>query len=253
MIHIERYGTGPHLHLALHGWGGTHATYAPLAPYVPASASMLAADLPGYGRSTPLSASRADEVAAAVLDATAAGGAERVTLLGNCSGAIFALLGAAGAEGRVARVVMIDPFAFVPWYFGIFLWGRFGRAAYHSTFANPIGRWITNASLRGRRAPVTHLTRTFAAVDHRVSLQYLEMLASVGSLERFRGLSVPVDIVYGARTFRAVRRSLSIWREVLPHARIWRIDGAGHLPIEEAPRQVASIVFDRRASSGRAA
>jgi pimeloyl-ACP methyl ester carboxylesterase len=253
MIHLERHGSGGQVFVALHGWGGSHATWAPLIPFIPAGASLLALDLPGYGRSVPFAAAQAEDVAAAILDAIPSAGTERITVVGNCSGGVFALLGAAAAENRIERLVLIDPFAYVPWYFRIFITRPLGHVAYHSTFANPIGRWITNASLRGRRASATHLTRTFAAIDHRVSLRYLEMLASVGSVERFGGLRTPVDIVYGARTFRAVRRSLNSWRDVLPHARVWRIDGAGHLPIEEAPAQVASIVFERRASSGRAA
>ena len=253
MTHLERFGTGPALYAAFHGWGGSHTTYAPLAAYVPSGASLLAADLPGFGRSAALADPTADRITAAVLDALPAAESDGLTLVGNCSGAIFALIGAALAGPRVRRVVLVDPFAFVPWFFAVFLTQPIGRVAYYSTFANPVGRWITNASLRDKRAGTTHLTRTFSTVDHDVALQYLEVLAAIGSLDRFRDLSLPVDILYGARTFRAVRRSLSIWREVLPHATIWRLEGAGHLPIEDTPAQVASIVFNRQATTGRAA
>jgi pimeloyl-ACP methyl ester carboxylesterase len=244
MIHLERYGFGDRMYVALHGWGGSNLTFAPFAPYIPDSASLYAADLPGYGRSPrPPVTPTAEDVAAVVAREIARLPARGVTLVGNCSGAIFALLAASQQGAHVARLVLIDPFAFVPWYFRIFTNPAIGRYAYYSTFANPIGRWLTNASLRANRAADTHLTASFRRIDHEVSLQYLAMLAAIGDITRFRSIDLPVDIVYGERTFGAVRQSLDEWQVVLPHARLWKIEGAGHLPIEEAPGRVAAIVF----------
>ena len=250
-MHVEQYGTGSPVYAAVHGWGGSHATFAPLAPFVPQDTSVLAVDLPGYGRSPGLVPASAPAVAAAVLQAVHARCADPVTLIGNCSGAIFALLAASVPASRVSRLVLIDPFAFVPWYFRVFVARPWGRLAYASTFANPLGRWLTNASLRGRRTAATDLTRSFREIDHEASLQHLRLLDALGGIERFRHVTVPVDIIHGARTFPAVRQSLARWRDVLPQARVWRIDGAGHLPIEEAPERVASIIFECHAASGR--
>jgi pimeloyl-ACP methyl ester carboxylesterase len=250
VIHLDRYGFGDEMYAALHGWGGSTLTFAPLVPYIPDSASLYAADLPGYGRSPrPAVTPTAEDVAAAVAREIARLPGRGVTLVGNCSGAIFALLAASQQVSRVTRLVLIDPFAFVPWYFRVFINPTIGRYAYYSTFANPIGRWLTNASLRANRAADTHLTASFRQIDHEVSLQYLAMLAAVGDISRFRSLDLPVDIVYGERTFGAVRRSLDEWQVVLPHARLWKIDGAGHLPIEEAPGRVAAIVFGPEGAS----
>jgi pimeloyl-ACP methyl ester carboxylesterase len=252
MIHLERYGFGGRMYVALHGWGGSNQTFAPLAPYIPDFASLYAADLPGYGRSPrPAVTPTADDIAAAVAREIERLAAREITLVGNCSGAIFALLAASRQGSRVRRLVLIDPFAFVPWYFRVFIHPAFGRCAYYSTFANPAGRWLTNASLRRKRASGTNLTASFRQVDHDVSLQYLAMLDALGDISRFRTVDLPVDIVYGERTFGAVRQSLTGWQEVMPQARLWQVDGAGHLPIEEAPRRIASIVFGT-AVSGRA-
>ena len=251
MIHIEQYGTGSPAYAAVHGWGGSHATFAPLAPYLPRDTSLLAVDLPGYGLSPGPVPASAPAVAAVVLQAVHARSVDPVTLIGNCSGAIIALLAASTPAARVSRVVLIDPFAFVPWYFRVFVARPWGRFAYASTFANPMGRWLTNASLRARRTTATDLTQSFRDIDHEASLQHLRLLAALGSIERFRHVTVPVDIIHGARTFSAVRQSLALWRDVLPQAKVWRIDGAGHLPIEEAPERVASIVFECQTASGR--
>ncbi len=250
VMHFERSGDGERVFVALHGWGGSYLTYAPLAPYLPSTATMFAADLPGYGR-TPRSQSRtAEELGADISAAIERLGGGRFTLVGNCSGAIFACLAASILGPRVERLVLVDPFAFVPWYFKVFIHPAIGRYAYYSTFANPLGRWLTNVSLKKKRAASTHLTDSFREVDPEVSLAYLSMLDALGSIERFASITAPVDILFGERTFAAVRDSLVDWRRVLPHARCWEIRGAGHLPIDDAPAEVASIVFDARRLPG---
>jgi pimeloyl-ACP methyl ester carboxylesterase len=253
MMHFERSGNGDRVFVALHGWGGNHLTYAPLAPHLPEGASMFAADLPGYGRSPRVGARTAEELGASISAEIDRLGPRRFTLVGNCSGAILACLAASALGGRPERLVLVDPFAFVPWYFKVFLHPAIGRYAYYSTFANPLGRWLTNTSLKNKRAASTHLTDSFREVDPEVSLAYLSMLDGLGSIERFGSIPVPVDILYGERTFGAVKVSLDEWRRVLPQARCWEIRGAGHLPIEDAPAEVASIVFDARRVSGTAA
>jgi pimeloyl-ACP methyl ester carboxylesterase len=166
-----------------------------------------------------------------------------VTLVGNCGGAVFALLAAQTLGGKVGRVVMIDPFAYLPRYFRLFLAGDFGRRAYSATFANPVGRWVTNQSLRGRRAATADLTASFSGTDHEAARRYLALYDEVGSVERFRGFGAPVEIAHGDKTFGAVRKSLALWLDVLPRARFHELEGAGHQPIAEAPAQTARVVF----------
>jgi pimeloyl-ACP methyl ester carboxylesterase len=242
-MHVHRFGGGPDAFFCLHGWGGSHLTYGPLAPHVPSSAALYAADLPGYGRSAPPSTWSAEAIGDHVAEAIVGLGVAPVTLVGNCSGAVFGLIAAQRRPDLVGRIVMVDAFAFLPWYFKIFVHRRVGAIAYRSTFANPVGRWLTNASLRKRRAAGTDLTHSFRAVDHEVSLRYLEALDAIDGISRFRAVSSPVDIVYGERTFGAVKTSAAQWQTLWPQARRFELAGAGHLPIEEATRALASILF----------
>ena len=252
MMHVHRFGSGPDAFFCLHGWGGNHLTYAPLAPLAPSSASLYAPDLPGYGRSAPPSTWSADAIADEVADAIERIGGPPVTLVGNCSGAVLGLLAAQRRPNLVARIVLVDAFAFVPWYFKVFVRPGMGPIAYRSTFANPIGRWLTNASLRKRRTADTHLTESFREIDHDVSLRYLELLDAIDGISRFRGVSCPVDIVHGARTFAAVKTSAAQWQALWPHARRFELAGAGHLPIEEATVELASMLFPSPAAKSDA-
>jgi pimeloyl-ACP methyl ester carboxylesterase len=243
-VFVERYGTGAEVYFALHGWAADHTAFAPLAPYVPPRASLYAADLPGCGRSpAPREWSVAaitDEVAAAVMELDA----RDVTLVGNCAGALFALSTATRLQEHVQRVVLVDAFAYMPRYFTLFVSEGFGRRAYNATFANPFGRWLTNQALRARRDPEADLTAAFAAFDHEVARRYLALFAGAGGVAQFKDLHTSVEVVYGARSFGAVRRSAAQWCATLPRARAWRIAGARHTTmIETAAQAVSRIIF----------
>jgi pimeloyl-ACP methyl ester carboxylesterase len=254
---VERHGRGPEVYFALHGWGGDRRTFAPLAPYVPDGASLYSADLPGCGDSPApceWSVGRVvEEIVETVREVVPVSRVTplRLTLVGNCGGAVFALLAAEVLSERVGRVVMIDPFAYLPRYFRLFLAGDFGRRAYAATFANPVGRWVTNQSLRGRRSATADLTASFAETDHEAARHYLALYDEVGSVERFRGFGARVDIAHGDKTFGAVRKSLALWLDVLPHARVRELEGAGHQPIAEAPAQTARVVFNAEYETNR--
>jgi pimeloyl-ACP methyl ester carboxylesterase len=245
-VYIERYGAGARTYFGLHGWSGTHATFAPLVSHLPPGVTLLCADLPGYGASGSLEPRSLAGVAEGIAQAMEKIEAPKFTFIGNCSGA---LLGLAALEfsptlqGRVDRLVLIDPFAYTPWYFRIFVTPFLGKVAYYTTFANPLGRWITNLSLRGHRAEGTDLTHSFQRIDHAVSLRYLELLTGIGKIDRWAQMEIETDLVYGARTFGAIKRSIPMWHRMWPHANVHTLERAGHLPILESTRELSRLLF----------
>jgi len=76
-----------------------------------------------------------------------------------------------------------------------------------------------------------------------VTWKYLKMLFECGRPAQFRGMGLPVDILYGQKTFSAVRRSVQEWKEALPQARLKELAGVGHLPISEATAAVTKTLF----------
>jgi len=240
---IKTYGTGEKSFIAFHGWSGDHRTFDPLVPYLPQNSLLYCFDLPGCGKS-PLPGNWETETLASILaDSITSLKINSFTFIGNCSGAILGLMVAKKIPEKFERIVLVDPFAFMPWYFSIFLNKNFGRQAYMTTFANPIGRWITNASLRHRRTEETDLTKSFEEVNHQTVYEYLQLLGKLGSAEQFRGLTQPIDLLYGENTFQSVKDSVNIWKKIFPQANSYELHGAGHLPIEEATEQLANILF----------
>lgn len=249
-MNVERTGSGPRAFAGVHGWAGNIRTFRRLYAFMPADASFYAMDLPGYGDTkapAELTLERVLESIAAMVNQIPSGD---VTLVCNCGGAQFGLEAIRVHGLKVRRLALIDPFAYCPWYFHLFTWGRFGRNAYYSTFANPLGRFITNNAMWRRRRPETNLTSAFVSVDHSVAHRYLSLMVSLADTERFRGLPVEIDILHGDRTFAAVRRSLAIWRHVFPGARVHELQGAGHEPIREATGQLAGILFETLPGGG---
>lgn len=240
-LSVTSWGDGERPVLALHGWGGSHETFLPIVPFVPASSRVISPDLPGYGTSALPEQWETEVVARMVLDSIDLNA--RYTVVGNCTGGVIGAEIAHLSPQSVDRLVMIDPFAYVPWYFGLFLKGGFGRMAYMTTFASPVGRFFTNQALRGKRDGESDLTGSFSKVDHNAVYAFLQMMARHEGPERYRTLSLPIDIVMGEKTFAAVKKSVVMLQNAWPHANLHTLDKAGHLPIEEQSEQVAGLVF----------
>jgi pimeloyl-ACP methyl ester carboxylesterase len=247
-VYISKHGSGPRKFLGLHGWSGDHRTFDPLIRVLPSDVTFYAIDLPGCGRSEdPPSWSLkaiADEVAESVGIIPG-----QFTLVGNCSGALLGMLAAQRLRGRIERMLLIDVFAVFPWYFRIFLTPGLGLVAYYSTFANPVGRWLTNLSLAALRSSTTTLTGGFAETRHASNYRYLNLFENYPAPETFGDLEMRIDLVYGEKTFDAVGRSIPRWKSVWPHAGHWKLAGAGHLPILEATAQLRQILFQERSVS----
>jgi pimeloyl-ACP methyl ester carboxylesterase len=241
-MHVERYGNGAEAYVAIHGWAGSHRTFLPIVDRMPASCSFYCVDLPGYGKTPDPGEWNVFQIASelAAITRSMRNGA---VMVGYCGGGNLAMMAAQHAQGSVKRMVLIDPFAYMPLYFRVFTWGDFGQRAYRTTFAGELGRRLTNVALRGKRSGDTDLTRPFKTVNHEVALRALKGFAQVPGPDAFFNLYVDVDLAYGERSFRAVKRGAKMWKAVWPHARLHELRGAGHSPIREATDELCRILF----------
>lgn len=243
----KKAGDGSRIFVGLHGWSGDHRTFDPIIRHLPSDGTFISFDLPGCGRSGRPSAQPSlwtlDALSDEIADEIKGLGHNGITIVGNCSGALLGLLLMPKIGNLVKRLVLIDPFAYVPWYFRIFVDSTVGKYAYYSTFANPIGRWITNLSLREHRTGQSDLTESFGMVDHSVAYTYLKLLTSIDGIGGFATIRHPITIIYGGRTFGAIKRSVAMWRGIWPQAEAIELDAAAHLPIQEDPEGVSHVIF----------
>ncbi|MCX7929317.1 MAG: alpha/beta hydrolase [Chlorobi bacterium] len=242
-MNTVEYGSGDHIIVGLHGWGGDHRTFAPLVPLLPPRWRLIAANLPGYGATPliePLRIDRTAELVATMIESLPA----PVIVIGSCSGAVIALETALRIPQRIRRIIALDLFAFMPWYFRFFVSEPVGAIAYRMTFQTALGRKLVNIALRSRRRADTDMMASFADKQAAVTRAYLKALAQLPGPQRYASIIQPVAIVWGERTFAAVRRSIPIWRRYLRALSDHPIENAGHLLLDEAPEKVASIIFD---------
>lgn len=72
---------------------------------------------------------------------------------------------------------------------------------------------------------------------------YQRVLSQIPSLGEFARMDVPVDIIFGSRTSRAVRQSVRIWQDLWNVTRTWEVPHAGHNVLAEAPDVVSTLIF----------
>lgn len=247
-MHVERYGQGEHCIVALHGWAGSHRDFFPLVRHSPSDLRWIVPDLPGHGASPPPPGWSEDEIVSELVPLLSE--FAPATLLGFCSGAVLALLLADRSPTQITRIVMIDPFAYLPWYFRLFLAGRAGRLAYRLTFGNAWSRALVSGIIRLQQNAREDFTAAFEHIDLEIALRWLQFFSRVGPPQRFAHLKIPIDLVYGDRTFRAVRTSVQLYRATWPQLRVHRLDGLGHLPLVRGSAKIARIISDPYGVSG---
>jgi len=242
-LYLRRHGTGRDTVVGLHGWNGSHRTFDPLLPHLPETHSLVALDLPGYGRSAPPHDWAIPKIAGRVAEHLDDRLPASVTLVGNCSGAPLSLFVADRLETHVSRIHMLEPFAWVPWYMRLLILPVLGPLFYRTAFDTRLGRTVANTVMADQRRGETDLMASFADTPVDVPYRYLRALDRLDFPADFEEPPAEIRLVRAAHTFEAVRRSVEAWRSIWPEARTRTIAGAGHLVLEEAPEKVARLLF----------
>ncbi|MFB6262442.1 MAG: alpha/beta fold hydrolase [Bradymonadaceae bacterium] len=237
---VRSWGQGSRECVGLHGWNGSHHTFEPLVPHLPDEFHLHAPDLPGYGRTPPPACWSLEGIATRVAEALAPRLENPVTLIGNCSGAAISLFVADELETEVEQFVLVDPFAYVPWYLRLFLMPVAGPLAYRATFDTTLGRRLTDLALADKRDEGTELLASFADTPSRVPLRYLHLLADLDFPPPPADHPADKLLLEAEHTFDAVRTSVQMWRSIWPRAARRRLAGGGHLLLEEVPAAIAA-------------
>ncbi|MER5962252.1 alpha/beta fold hydrolase [Streptomyces sp. NPDC002057] len=251
----ERRGAGEPL-LLLHGIGHHWQAWEPVLDILAAERDVIAVDLPGFGASDELPEGCPYDLSTVghVLGAfTGALGVERPHVAGNSLGGLLALQ--LGKEGLVRSVTALSPAGF--WSEGerryAFVTLRAMRGAARSMplpvierlSRTPAGRTVLTGSIYARparRSPEAVYAETLAL---RGATGFRETLDAGGSV-RFRDdlPTVPVTVAWGSRDRLLLPRQGVRAKHTLPGARLVRLPGCGHVPMNDDPALVARVVLD---------
>ncbi|MEU2157077.1 alpha/beta fold hydrolase [Streptomyces sp. NPDC019396] len=254
-VAYERTGSGEPL-LLLHGIGHHWQAWEPVIPLLAPERDVIAIDLPGFGTSAALPAGMAYDLSTVVPvlgGLCEALGVERPHVAGNSLGGLLAL--AMGREKLVRSVTALSPAGFWTeaerrYAFGTLLTMRRAALALPRPMIDGLAR-----SAPGRAA----LTSTIYARPGRRSPEAVvaETLALRGATGFHRTLGagrgvlftddvpgIPVTVAWGTRDRLLLRRQGVRAKHAIPGARLVRLPGCGHVPMNDDPALVARVILD---------
>ncbi|MDK0518184.1 alpha/beta fold hydrolase [Streptomyces sp. ML-6] len=254
-VQYERTGTGEPL-LLLHGIGHHRQAWDPVLPVLAGERDVIAVDLPGFGGSPALPDGLPYDLPTVV---TVLGsfcsvvGVDRPHVAGNSLGGLLAL--GLGREKLVRSVTALSPAGF--WAPGerryAFTTLRAMRRAALSMPVPLIERLSRSAAGRttltstiyarpGRRSPDAVVAETVALREATGFHQTLAAGRDALFTDDVPGL--PVTVAWGSRDRILLRRQGVRAKRVIPDARLVRLPGCGHVPMNDDPALVSRVILD---------
>ncbi|WP_405482743.1 alpha/beta fold hydrolase [Streptomyces anulatus] len=254
-VAYERTGSGEPL-LLLHGIGHHLRAWGPVTRILAAEREVIAVDLPGFGTSPALPDGVPYDLATVgrVLGAFCAElGLGRPHVAGNSLGGLLAL--ELGRTELVRSVTALSPAGFWTEAERRYAFGTL-RTMRRSALALPVplierlsrsaaGRAALTSTIYarpGRRSPEAVVAETLALRGATGFHQTLE--AGRGLLFGDDVKGVPVSVAWGTRDRILLRRQGVRAKRVIPDARLVRLPGCGHVPMNDDPALVARVILD---------
>ncbi|MBV9011607.1 MAG: alpha/beta hydrolase [Pseudonocardiales bacterium] len=250
----DRCGAGPPLVL-LHGAGHRRQAWLPVQELLAEHRDVICVDLPGFGESPPLPDHLPYSLDTAIIvmkEFFADLGLDRPHAAGNSMGGLISLVLA--QQGLVSSATALSPAG---------LWSPAQRRmalgmvrSVHRTarYLPPklaarlsrtaAGRTLMCGILFGRPdllEPQVLLADMQALIN---AVGFVPTLAA-GAKIIFAGPApdVPVTIAWGSRDFLMRRPRAAVITQLIPHARLLRLPGCGHVPMNDNPALVAHVLL----------
>ncbi|MFF9209784.1 MULTISPECIES: alpha/beta fold hydrolase [unclassified Streptomyces] len=254
-VSYARVGRGAPL-LLLHGIGHHRQAWDPVVDILAADRDVIAVDLPGFGASPALPEALAYDLPTT----TAVFGAlcealdlDRPHVAGNSLGGLIAL--ELGRERLVRSVTALSPAGFWSeaerrYAFGVLLAmrgisRRLPLPLIEQLSRSAAGRAVLTSTIYarpGRRAPEAVVAETRALAEATGFAPTLTAGSTVRFTEDIPG--IPVTVAWGSRDRLLVPRQGVRAKQILPRARLVRLPGCGHCPMNDDPALVARVILD---------
>ena len=252
-LHTVRRGSGEP-YVLIHGIGSRAEGWEPVIDLLAERFSVVAVDLPGFGRS-PAQVERPtiDRQTDAVADWLRDEGLEGCHAGGNSMGGAISL--ELARRGVVRSAVALAPAGF--WTGKERRWCqdslarakaqiRVLRPVVPAIVSNPVGRTVFGWQLLGRpwaASPAELVAASDALLGAEAFDEALALFDEYTFHDAEELRDVPVTVVWGSRDrLLLARRQSARARRVLGSARHEWIEGAGHLPMLDAPAEVAAAL-----------
>jgi len=225
--------------LMLHGWGGSSLSFMSAASRLEEHFRTLAPDLPGFGFSeAPPEAWGSAEYARVVAALPKAAGLESVNVLGHSFGGKVALALATAYPELVKRLVIVaSPIVRLPPEPGV------RRASLRYSMLRGASKFLP--PLRERLLEWGR--NRFGSADYKAAGPLRPTMVRVVN-EDWRAalpaIQVPVLLIWGSADTEVPLRVAHEAMELLPHAELVTLEGAGHFPFLDQPKAFAEAVSE---------
>ncbi|MFD5075274.1 alpha/beta fold hydrolase [Streptomyces sp. NPDC058371] len=254
-LSYRRVGTGEPL-LLLHGIGHHRQAWDPVVDILATERDVIAVDLPGFGESPALPDGLAHDLP--TLNSTLGALFEKLELgrphvAGNSLGGLLAL--ELGREKLVRSVTALSPAGFWTqaerrYAFGVLMAMRQAARSMPLPLVERLsttatGRTVLTSTIYARpsrRSPEAVVAETLALAHAEGFTPTLRAGTSVRFTDDIPGL--PVTVAWGTRDRLLVRRQGIRAKRLIPHARLVRLPGCGHVPMNDDPALVARVILD---------
>ncbi|MFF4213491.1 alpha/beta fold hydrolase [Streptomyces sp. NPDC001796] len=254
-VSYARVGEGEPL-LLLHGIGHHRQAWDPVVDILATERDVIAVDLPGFGASPALPEGLAYDLATVVPalgSLCEALGIERPHVAGNSLGGLLAL--ELGREKLVRSVTALAPAGFwtpVERRYAFTVLSAMRQAARNTPLPvverlsrTAAGRTVLTSTIYARparRSPEAVVAETLALARAEGFAETLRAGTSVQFTEDVPGL--PVTVAWGTRDRLLLYRQGVRAKRIIPGARLVRLPGCGHVPMNDDPALVARVILD---------
>ncbi|MES9506169.1 alpha/beta fold hydrolase [Streptomyces sp. NPDC000609] len=254
-VAYERTGSGEPL-LLLHGIGHHRQAWDPVLSVLAVEREVIAVDLPGFGASPelpdglPYDLSTVVGVLGALCEEL---GLDRPHVAGNSLGGLLAL--ELGRKKLVRSVTALSPAGFWTESERRYAFGTL-RAMRQAALSMPVplierlshsaaGRTALTSTIYarpGRRSSDAVVAETLALREATGFHRTLATGRSAAFTSDVPGL--PVTVAWGSRDRILLRRQGIRAKHTIPDARLVRLPGCGHVPMNDDPALVARVILD---------
>ena len=242
----------------LHGLAERRQVFSWIVPLLAPRLRVVSIDLPGFGASPPLPGGGFDlgPVCERVEAVVAELGLERPAMLGHSLGGGVTVRYAAERPGALRALVLVAPA-------GLIASGAV-RPSWRHPRLHALGRCALRiatpliASRRGlRERAFARVVGDPASLDADLARELLMgavegrstppagiEIVYAGLRDRLDALTLPALVVWGGRDHVVSPRYAEMLRDALPDGRLLLVPDAGHVPMCEAPAEVAAAVLE---------
>lgn len=250
----DRRGSGPPLVL-LHGVGHRRQAWAPVLDRLAEHREVFCLDFPGFGESPPLPAHlpySEDTIIPMLAEFFDRVGLERPHVAGNSMGGYVSLVLA--QRGLARSATALSPAGL--WTPAARRWALTMVRSVHRTARHlppPLATRLAQSTYGRFLMTGVIFARPSLLTPHVVLDDMKAMIGAAGFLPTlaagkglaFRGEmpDVPVTVAWGARDVLVFRPRAALVKSLIPQARLLRLPGCGHVPMNDDPSLVAHVLL----------